>query len=337
MGFAVGIGLTNACNLACAHCYRDTEDVYSVSLAEVITLCESIPVRAINLGTGENALHPQFREIVAHLRDRGVKTTITSNGYSASVLSDDELSFFHDVEFSVDFPTRDQQDAFRGEGNWKLVMDQIERCRRLEVNVTITAVMMSVNYDKLPEIARVAARIGAPLRVNVYQPVKSDSFTLSYEQFWEGFRRLLAESSLLVCNEPLVRAFLGLGGPRCGCGVETVRLTPRGEVLPCVYWPDRSLHMSDLERLGRNIVDSEPFRQIGVLPEFCRACEFVETCAGGCPGRRKLAGRLDQPDIYCPLLRGETVRLAYTMAPTEDLPKASSACTTIVRAAGEAD
>ena len=336
MGFAVGVGLTNACNLACAHCYRDTESTYRLSLDEVIALCESIPVRAINLGTGENALHPQFREIIAYLRGRGMNTTITSNGYSVSILSDDELGFFHDVEFSVDFPTQREQDTFRGEGNWRLVMDQMDRCRRLGVNVTVTAVMMSVNYDKLAEIARIAAGKGATLRVNVYQPVKSDAFTLSYEQFWDGFQRLFAESALVVCNEPLVRAFLGLGGSRGGCGVETVRLSPRGEVLPCVYWPDKTLRLADLERLGQNIVHSLPFQQTSAIPEFCRACEFVDTCAGGCAGRRKLAGRLDQPDMYCPFIRGETVNLSYRMAESKDLPKSSSACTTIVCASAAA-
>jgi radical SAM protein with 4Fe4S-binding SPASM domain len=332
MGFAVGVGLTNACNLACAHCYRDTEKVSNLSLADVRALCESIPVRAVNLGTGENALHPHFQEIISYLRGRGVKTTITSNGHSVSVLSDDVLSFFHDVEFSVDFPTQGEQDAFRGDGNWKLVMDQMDRCRRLGVNITVTAVMMSINYDKLADIARIAGASGAPLRVNVYQPVKSDAFTLSYEQFWEGFRKLLAESALIVCSEPLVQAFLGLGGRRRGCGVETVRMSPRGEVLPCVYWPDKSLSLADLERLGPNITDSQPFRQTSAIPEFCRGCEFVETCAGGCPGRRKLAGRLDQPDMYCPFIRGETVKLSYRMAESKDLPKAASACTTIVSA-----
>jgi radical SAM protein with 4Fe4S-binding SPASM domain len=331
MGFAVGVGLTNACNLACAHCYRDTETVHNLSLAEIISLCESIPVRVINLGTGENALHPHFREIMAYLQGRGVKTTITSNGYSVSALSDDLLSFFHDVEFSIDFPTEGEQDAFRGDGNWRVVMDQMDRCRRLGVNITVTAVMMSVNYDKMSDIARLAANNGAPLRVNVYQPVKSDAFTLSYEQFWEGFRRLFAESALITCSEPLVQAFLGLGGPRRGCGVETVRISPRGEVLPCVYWPDKSLSLAHLEKLGQKIIDSPPFRQTSAIPEFCRGCELVETCAGGCPGRRKLAGRLDQPDIYCPFVRGETVKLDYRIAESKDLPKAASACTTIVQ------
>jgi radical SAM protein with 4Fe4S-binding SPASM domain len=336
MGFALGVGLTNACNLACAHCYRDTDRVNTLSLAEVQALCESVPVRAVNLGTGENALHPHFREIISYLQARGVKTTITSNGYSVSVLPDDVLSFFHDVEFSIDFPTEDEQDAFRGAGNWSLIMDQMDRCRRLGVNTTVTAVMMSVNYQKLPEIARLAANKGAALRVNVYQPVKSDAFTLSYEQFWEGFRRLFAESALIACSEPLVQAFLGLGGRRQGCGVETVRISPRGEVLPCVYWPDASLRLADLERLGPNITDSRPFRQTASIPEFCRECELVETCGGGCPGRRKLTGRLDQPDMYCPIVRGETVKLEYRMAEGRDLPKAASACTTIVSAIGAA-
>jgi radical SAM protein with 4Fe4S-binding SPASM domain len=246
------------------------------------------------------------------------------------------LSFFHDVEFSVDFPTESEQDAFRGEGNWSLIMDQMDRCRRLGVNTTVTAVMMSINYDKLPGIARLAAGKSAALRVNVYQPVKSDAFTLSYEQFWEGFRGLFAESAIIACSEPLVQAFLGLGGRRQGCGVETVRMSPRGEVLPCVYWPDTSLRLADLERLGPNITDSRPFQQTGSIPDFCRGCELVETCAGGCPGRRKLAGRLDQPDVYCPIVRGESVKLDYRMAESKDLPKASSACTTIVSAIGAA-
>ena len=31
MEFSVGVGLTNACDLACAHCYRDTERVDDTS------------------------------------------------------------------------------------------------------------------------------------------------------------------------------------------------------------------------------------------------------------------------------------------------------------------
>lgn len=330
MLFSVGVGLTNACDLACAHCYRDVDRVANLSLDDIKTICESIPVRAVNLGTGENALHPEFRQILAYLKEREVKITITSNGYSISALSDEEVRYFHDVEFSLDFPTEREQDAFRGRGNWRLIEEQMDRCRRLGVSVTITAVMMSINYAAMAEIARVAASRGAMLRVNAYQPVKTDTFTLSYEQFWAGYRSLFAETEIKVCNEPIVRAVLGLNGSRSGCGIETVRVSPRGEVLPCVYWPGEKMALSDLQELGTTITQSGPFAQTRIIPEFCRACEFAETCGGGCAGRRMLRGRLDQPDEYCPFARGETIELEYRMATSEDLPKGASACTTIV-------
>ncbi len=207
-GFSVGLGLTNECNLACAHCYRDTGRIDRLSLDDVRRVCENVPVGSVNLGTGENGLHPEFHAILEYLRERGTMVALTSNGYTAAVLNDDELRSFADVEFSLDFATEREQDSWRGPGNWRLVLDQTARALRLGVSVTIIAVMMRTNYDKLPEIGALAARHGANFRVNVYQPVKTDAFSLDYEQFWAGFQRLLESCPLAVCNEPIVRAIL---------------------------------------------------------------------------------------------------------------------------------
>ena len=112
--FALGLGLTNECNLACAFCYRDPTRTDRLSLAQVQAVLARLPVRSVNLGTGENGMHPDFREMLAFLRRQPIKLTITSNGYSAAVLTDDELRCFADVEFSLDYPTREEQDAQRG-------------------------------------------------------------------------------------------------------------------------------------------------------------------------------------------------------------------------------
>src|ERR1700687_3934692 len=154
---------------------------------------ESLPVRSVNLGTGENGMHPQFREIMAYLPTQPVKLTITSNGHSAAMLTDDELRAFHDVEFSLDYPNQLEQDAQRGSGNWALIHQQAERCVRLGIPVTFIAVMMKANYLRLADVARVAKRYQAPLRINVYQSVRSDLYALSYEEYWQGFRALFAE------------------------------------------------------------------------------------------------------------------------------------------------
>jgi radical SAM protein with 4Fe4S-binding SPASM domain len=327
---ALGLGLTNECNLACAFCYRDPARTDRLSLDQVKAVMERLPVRSVNLGTGENGMHPDFKAILAYLRTRPVKLTITSNGHSVAVLEDNELSAFHDIEFSLDYPTQPEQDRQRGPGNWALIQQQAERCMRLDIPVTIVAVMMKSNYLRLADVARVAKRFDAPLRVNVYQAVRSDVYALSYEEYWEGFRRLFEETDVIAIGEPLVRAMAGLPPLGGGCGVSTVRVTPRATTQPCVYWPGWGEPLSQLICAGADILSSTAFEQARTLPQTCNECEFRESCHGGCAGRRCLQGALIEPDYYCPIVRGERPTLRIRMAATRDLPKFGSSCTTVV-------
>ena len=336
VGIAIGLGLTNECNLTCSFCYRDPTRADRLSLDQVKAVMERLPVHSVNLGTGENGMHPDFKAILAYLHTKPVKLTITSNGHSVAVLEDDELNAFHDIEFSLDYPTEAEQDAQRGTGNWALIHEQAKRCVKLSVPVTVIAVMMKSNYLRLAEVARVAKQFDAPLRVNVYQSVRSDTYALSYEEYWEGFRRLFAETDVIAIGEPLVRAMTGLPPLRTGCGVSTIRVTPRATTQPCVYWPGVGEPLSNLISAGVHVLSSTPFEQARTLPQACEPCEFRESCHGGCAGRRRLQGELLQPDHYCPIIRGERLRLDICMAANRDLPKMSSSCTTVVIARGPA-
>ncbi|HME31849.1 MAG TPA: radical SAM protein [Terriglobales bacterium] len=327
---ALGLGLTNECNLSCAFCYRDPARTDRLTLEQVKSVMERLPIRSVNLGTGENGMHPDFRAILAYLRTQSVKLTITSNGHSIAVLEDSELPAFHDIEFSLDCPTQVEQDVQRGLGNWALIHEQAARCVKLGVPVTIIAVMMRSNYLRLAEVARVAKQFDAPLRVNVYQAVRSDIYALSYEEYWVGFRRLFAETDVIAIGEPLVRAMAGLPPLRGGCGVSTVRVTPRATTQPCVYWPGPGQPLSELISVGLGVLSSAPFEQARTIPEACQPCEFRDSCHGGCAGRRRLQGALTHPDYYCPIIRGERPRLEFRMAASRHLPKLSSCCTTVV-------
>jgi len=329
-GISLGLGLTNECNLTCAFCYRDPKRTDRLSLEQVKSVMESIPVRAVNLGTGENGMHPEFKTILSYLRSRPVKITLTSNGHSVAVLQDDDLLGFHDIEFSLDYPTQAEQDAQRGPGNWELVHQQAERCVRLHVPVTIIAVMMKSNYLRLSDVAQAAKRFNAPLRVNVYQSVQSDVYALTYEEYWEGFRRLFENTDVIAIGEPLVRAMAGLPPLNGGCGVGTVRVTPRATTQPCVYWPGPGEPLAELLAEGPEILKSMPFEQARTLPAACQKCEFRDSCHGGCAGRRRLQSALEQPDSYCPIIRGERPKLEIRMAANRDLPKVGSSCTTVV-------
>jgi len=330
--FALGLGLTNECNLACSFCYRDPTQIDRLTLAQVKQVMSSLPVQSVNLGTGENGMHPDFLPILDFLRTQPVKLTITSNGHSIAILDDEHVRAFHDVEFSLDYPTEEDQDRQRGPGNWCLIQGQAARCRSLGVPVTITAVMMKTNYLKLGDVARIAKRFDAPLRVNVYQSVRTDSHALTYEEYWEGFRRLFEETDVIAIGEPLLRAMAGLSAPEreCGCGISTVRVTPRATTQPCVYWPGEGGPLSALLDSAEDIVKTAPFVTARMVPAVCEVCEFRDVCRGGCAGRRMLQGRIDEPDCYCPIVRGERAQFEIRMTPARDLPKLGSACTTVV-------
>lgn len=333
MAYALGLGLTNECNLSCAHCYRSTDRVDRLTIADVRTVLDSLEISSCNLGTGENGMHPEFLPIVEHLLAQGIKTTLTSNGYSVQCLPDAVLSSLREVEFSFDFPTPQEQDAFRGQGAWTLAMDSLDRAKRLGVEVTIIAVMMRTNYTRLKEVAALAAKVGANFRINIYQPVQSSSFTMSYEQFWDGLRELFASCGLVACTEPLVSALSGLNSTDgCACGRRTIRVTPERRIIPCVYWPRQGLPLSELPRLRETVFQTEEFRQCRIVPLACAGCAYVATCGGGCAGRRILAGGLDQPDPYCPIIRNDPLRLSWRQANGKSLLKSGSACTTILAA-----
>ena len=89
--FALGLALTNECDLACSFCYRDPDRVDRLTLDQVRAVMERLPIRSVNLGTGENGMHPDFQSILTFLKSQPVKLTITSNGHSIAILDDENV------------------------------------------------------------------------------------------------------------------------------------------------------------------------------------------------------------------------------------------------------
>jgi radical SAM protein with 4Fe4S-binding SPASM domain len=329
---SLGIGLTSSCNLQCAHCYRDQEQIHNLTLADIQKVCESIEISSIGFGTGENGLNPDYFSIIEHLHNRGIKLTLASNGYTLSITSDEMLKYFGDVEFSIDFPDRSRQDIFRGEGNWRTVLEGIKRCRRLGIRVSILAVLMNLNYKDLGEIAGLAASFDCDFRVNAYQPMYTEKFMPSFDQYWEAYTMLFDQSEIISVTEPLVNTFSGLnslnGTP---CGDKSMRVTPDKKLKACVYWPESDLSIDELAEEKEAIFESPLFKQTHRTPIFCMDCEHVRNCGGGCASRRKLRGRFEEPDEYCPIYNGKTIALKGQPSTAVKPLRTGSICTTIVR------
>jgi radical SAM protein with 4Fe4S-binding SPASM domain len=331
---SLGIGLTSNCNLHCAHCYRDQDRIYNLTLADVQKVCSSLEISSIGFGTGENGLNPEYFQIIDYLQSRDIKMTLASNGYTLAITPDEKLKYFRDVEFSVDFPDQVRQDQFRGAENWHTVMKGIERCHRLGIRVSILAVLMNLNYSDLGSIARLAASLDADFRVNAYQPMYTEEFLPSFEQYWDAYKILFDQSEVISVTEPLVNTFLGLNGlSGTACGGRSMRVTPDGKLKACVYWPDSDLTIDDLVEKKEAVFETPQFQSTHYTPKFCADCEYVSNCGGGCAARRRLHGRLEDPDEYCPIFQGKKVEIAGQLSSVAKPLRTGSICTTIVRGA----
>ena len=303
-GYSIGVGITSACNMRCRHCYSGSGKYPAfMSPGELFRLLDSVAVEAVNLGTGESALHPEFESVVEGILSREIDLAITSNGYSIEQMSDELLSRLHDVDLSLDFPDAARHDEWRATGSFEQVLRAVERCRRLGVVTSIAMCLMKQNCRTIPEMIALCAELGVSLRINLYKPVSRTEYMPSYRELWDAVRIMFESGCVASCSEPIILAALrengftvrGCGSP---CGTRSFRVSPSGEILPCVYWGDTGIFLNDLLDEGADPGTTLRALLTGPAPDECRDCPHLKVCQGGCLGRRYHTG-LGSRDVYC--------------------------------------
>lgn len=334
MKYSLGVGLTSACTFSCRHCYSgggvapvemDTELLFN--------FLSSCSVESVNLGTGESCLHPEFHSVLNRFHALNLPVALTTAGPSVKALSDGELAELHDIDFSLDFPSCTDHDRWRAPGAFDMVVQGIERCRKLGVTASVAMCLMKQNAGEMKEMCALCKDLGVSLRVNVYKPVVTDIYQPSYQDFWSSVNDLFSCAESAVSSEPIVNAalaeisgspiFSNQGSP---CGISSLRLRPGGEILPCVYWDKSSDTMQKFIEGNCSLPDGcrNP------IPSVCQDCPYLDICRGGCSGRR-LYTALEKPDIYCFRTAGRTLPELTVPAPLkgDDYIHSSYLCTMI--------
>lgn len=331
--WSLGLGTTDKCNLNCPHCYSRRSQTHQISFEEYKEIIDKLDVSSLNFGTGENGLNPDFEKILDYTYEKGIPYSLTSNGYTILKLSEERLKRMNDLDVSLEFPTQEKQSAFRGKESWENAIQALEYCQKLGITVSIAMCLMNINCDDMIGFKELMKKYNIFLRVNIYKPVNTDKYSLSYEQFWNTIKMIYKEFKVLSCSEPIIKAVLGIKDHpeegRCGCGKTSLRITPYGKIVPCVYWKDSEYTIDDFDK-----IDENTFSEIDILPEECKGCEFADTCHGGCAGRRHYTG-IEKPDIYCPFIKGDKIELDYNPeyekeCDSEEFVHASYLCTMIL-------
>ena len=170
----VAVELTNVCNLHCSYCMRDEDALYhapanfiSVELLRKIIREAKRPefgFEGVSFTGGEVLIHPRFREILETVRDEGWKYSFVTNGwlferaYPAVLATADAV---HMIAFSLDGPTREEHDRWRGEGSFVRVMRAVTRCYVKGLPFMFKAPIRRDTAGRLQDFALLAARLGA--------------------------------------------------------------------------------------------------------------------------------------------------------------------------------
>ncbi len=172
----VFIEVTNRCNLLCETCPRtffEREPIQSLSLDEFIAIAEQFPQmeRALLHGIGEPLLNRALPEMIAYLKQRQVEIIINSNGTLLSPAWQEALvkSGLDQFRCSIDGATDETYARIRGANLLPKLIKGLEGLVETKARLGSTTPQISIwcvatreNLAELPELIRLAARLGVP-------------------------------------------------------------------------------------------------------------------------------------------------------------------------------
>lgn len=173
------VEITTICNLNCLMCVRRVwnEPIGSMPLATFSRLMDEIKKLptppTIHLGGyGEPLCHPDFLEIVRQAKATGARVEVTSNG---TRLTQETAASLIEIGLdrlvvSIDGVTSESYGDIRTNSDFERVVDNLKGLRRLQIRaggrhgnprIGIAFVAMKRNIHDLPELPRLATRVGA--------------------------------------------------------------------------------------------------------------------------------------------------------------------------------
>ncbi|HIE16885.1 MAG TPA: radical SAM protein [Dehalococcoidia bacterium] len=162
--------LSHNCNLYCAHCRSSSADNLhheGLSTQESFRLVDEIlevgkPV--LILTGGEPLLHPDLFQIAEYAVSKGLRVVLGTNGTLITETIARKLKEIpvSRVAVSIDFPTPQLQDRFRGKtGAFQAAMAGIANAQQAGIEVQINSTITRLNVRYLDKLLDLALKVGA--------------------------------------------------------------------------------------------------------------------------------------------------------------------------------
>lgn len=309
--------VTPRCNMRCAYCYVGHFE-NELSNSEALLVAESlVELRPSSVGItgGEPLLWRPLHNVIEILSAGGVASSVQSN---LVLFSPDDAKFFAEREVflftSLDGPTKEPHEVFRGAGSWDAVIRGLRLARDAGVEFATVTTVNRANVKELPAILELSRDLGATyaafLPIIPVGRASGGNFLPNARDLLDAFTALrdaadslgfkasvwCAPFSLLIGSTKYFKA--------SNCPTrKAFDVLPDGSIPVC---DTLRIRVSDIRKGAR-----EAWREYLAHPIVsklnmeapieCVDCPKKSKCVGGCRARAyALTGSLEKPDPLCP-------------------------------------
>jgi len=310
--------ITLKCNLHCVHCLSSAGEVRDTELSTeecrgLIDQWADLKVFQVNIGGGEPFAREDFIDLMAHAHEKGLVTCVSTNGLLVDRSLAKRLAEFPMLylQVSLDGATEEVNDAIRGQGTYRRILEAMDCLSREEVPFSINTVLTRRNYPQLNALRNLAKEYGAELRVSRFRPSgrgkKSMDELGPHKEQLEAFAEWLERHDRVrtgdsfFCLTSEKRRIKGLD--MCGAAKMTCCVSPCGKVYPCAFLQEETFLCGEVRsQRFKEIWDrSTVLRQFRSLEvQSCSKCYRFESCRGGCPAMAfHMYHDISMPDPEC--------------------------------------
>src|SRR5947209_14467583 len=326
---AVLAEITHRCPLQCPYCSNPLElerggsELTTEEWKKVLSELAKIGVLQIHFSGGEPTARKDLVELVRHASDVGLYSNLIT---SAVLLTKERLGALAEAglcHVQISFQGNEPLVADRVAGlkqSHQKKLEAARRTRKLDLPLTVNAVMHRQNLHQLSDVIQMAVDLDADrlevANVQYYGwALKNRAALMPTLAQIEETSRIVEDAQArlkgVLAIDYVVPDYFALRPKKCmgGWGRQFFNISPSGKILPC-HAAETITGMGLLtERTNHSIAwiwqHSEAFnryRGTGWIPEPCRSCDFKEIDFGGCRCQAfALTGDAGNTDPACAL------------------------------------
>ena len=317
---------TRRCNLNCKHCGAKKEtyakELTTTEIKKVIDEIAAYGVRYFGVTGGEPFLRPDLLEIFQYAKQKGLSTTLATNGFLINGGNIDRVTqCFDSVQISLD-GSEEIHNKIRGNNeSHQHAVSALKLLRQNKlIQLTISSVITPHNFPYLEELAQLVEN----LQINIWKIVlvmpigqveNNEKFNLTREQFF-SLAQLIKKYQKKWRGKNIKidlgenAAYLGKFDKKlrpqpfiCPVGITVCCIGVNGSVRGCPEEPD-------IEEFREGNILEKSFKEIWekgfkkyrddeyLQDETCAQCVYHKKCRGGC-WVNKVKGKQCAAKEYC--------------------------------------